>query len=38
VLLDANGAQAFGTLGSKDNDADFFGRPSPADQEAMARR
>ena len=33
MLFDANGAQAFGALGGKDNDAAFFGRPSPAEQE-----
>jgi hypothetical protein len=38
VLFDANGAQAFGALGGKDNDAAFFGGPSPAEQEATARR
>jgi hypothetical protein len=38
VLFDANGAQALGALGGKDNDAAFFGGPSPAEQEAMARR
>jgi hypothetical protein len=38
VLFDANGAQAFGALGGKDNHAAFFGCPSPAEQEAMARR
>jgi hypothetical protein len=37
VLFDANGAQAFGALGGKDNDAAFFGRPSPAGQRAMAK-
>jgi hypothetical protein len=37
VLFDANGAQAFGALGGKDNDAGVFGRPSPAEQEAMAK-
>ena len=37
MLFDANGAQAFGALGGKDNDAAFFGRPSPAEQEAMAK-
>ena len=26
MLFDANGAQAFGALGGKDNDAAFFGR------------
>jgi hypothetical protein len=36
VLFDANGAQAFGALGGKDNDDAFFGRPSP-EQEAMAK-
>ena len=33
LLFDVNGAQAFGALGGKDNDAAFFGRPSPAEQE-----
>ena len=37
MLFDANGAQAFGALGGKDNAAAFFGRPSPAEQEAMAK-
>ena len=37
VLFDANGAQAFGALGGKDNDAAFFGGPSPAKQGAMAK-
>ena len=37
VLFDANGTQAFGALGGKDNDAAFFGRPSPAGQRAMAK-
>ena len=32
MLFDANGAQAFGALGGKDNDAAFFGRPSPAER------
>jgi hypothetical protein len=27
VLFDVNGAQAFGALGGKDNDAAFFGGP-----------
>jgi hypothetical protein len=27
VLFDANGAQAFGALGGKHNDAAFFGPP-----------
>jgi hypothetical protein len=29
VLFNANGAQAFGALGGKDNDAAFFGRQEP---------
>ena len=37
MLFDANGAQAFGALGGKDNDSAFFGRRSPAEQEAMAK-
>jgi hypothetical protein len=37
VLFDANGAQPFGALGGKDNDAAVFGRPSPAEQGAMAK-
>ena len=37
MLFDTNGAQAFGAFGGKDNDAGFFGRPSPAEQEAMAK-
>ena len=38
MLFNANGAQAFGALGGKDNDAAFFGGPSPAEQEATGRR
>jgi Inhibitor of vertebrate lysozyme (Ivy) len=37
VLFDANGAHAFGALGGKDTDPEFFGKPSPAEQEAMAK-
>jgi hypothetical protein len=37
VLFDANGRQAFCALGGKDNDAAFFGRPSPTEQEAMVQ-
>jgi hypothetical protein len=37
VLFDANGANAYGALGGKDNDPAFFGDPSQAEQEAMAK-
>lgn len=37
VLFDAGGAHAFGALGGKDNSPAFFGAPSPAEQEAMAK-
>jgi hypothetical protein len=37
VLFDANGAHAFGALGGKDNDPAFFGDPSQAEQDAMAK-
>jgi hypothetical protein len=37
VLFDANGAHAYGALGGKDNDPAFFGSPSPAEQDAMAK-
>ncbi len=37
VLFDANGAHALGALGGKDNDPAFFGGPSPAEQDAMAK-
>jgi len=37
VLFDASGAHAFGALGGKDNDPAFFGSPSPAEQQAMAK-
>jgi Inhibitor of vertebrate lysozyme (Ivy) len=37
VLFDASGAHAFGALGGKDNDPAFFGAPSRAEQDAMAK-
>jgi hypothetical protein len=37
VLFDAGGARAFGALGGKDNSPAFYGSPSPAEQEAMAK-
>ena len=37
VLFDAGGAHAFGALGGKDNEPAFFGSPSPAEQDAMAK-
>ena len=37
VLFDAGGAHAYGALGGKDNEPAFFGSPSPAEQEAMAK-
>jgi hypothetical protein len=37
LLFDADGPQVFCALGGKDNDAAFFGRPSPTEQEAMAQ-
>ena len=37
VLFDANGAHAYGALGGKDNDPAFFGDPSQAEQEALAK-
>ena len=37
VLFDAGGAHAYGALGDKDNDPAFFGSPSPAEQDAMAK-
>ncbi|RBP06427.1 inhibitor of lysozyme (Ivy) [Roseiarcus fermentans] len=37
VLFDAQGAHAFGALGGKDNSPAFFGAPSPAEEEAMAK-
>jgi hypothetical protein len=37
VLFDDNGAHAFGALGGKDTDPEFFGKPTPAEQEAMTK-
>jgi len=37
VLFDASGARAYGALGGKDNDPAFYGGPSAAEQEAMAK-
>ena len=37
VLFDGNGAHAYGALGGKDNDPAFFGSPSQAEQDAMAK-
>jgi hypothetical protein len=38
VLFDANGAHAYGALGGKDNDPAFFGDPTPAEQDALAKK
>ena len=32
-----DGAHAYGALGGKDNDPAFFGSPSQAEQDAMAK-
>ena len=37
VLFDAKGAHAYGALGGKDNDPAFYGSPTEAEQEAMAK-
>jgi hypothetical protein len=37
VLFDASGEHAYGALGGKDNDPAFFGSPTQAEQEAMAK-
>jgi hypothetical protein len=37
VLFDAGGAHAVGALGGKDNSPAFFGAPSPAEAEALAK-
>jgi Inhibitor of vertebrate lysozyme (Ivy) len=37
VLFDADGAHAYGALGGRDNDPAFFGSPTQAEQEAMAK-
>lgn len=37
VLFDSDGARAFGALGGKDEPPAYFGKPSPAQQDAMAQ-
>ena len=37
VLFDGDGAHAYGALGGKDEDPAFFGSPTEAEQEAMAK-
>ena len=37
VLFDGAGAHAYGALGGKDSEPAFYGGPSPAEQEAMAK-
>jgi hypothetical protein len=37
VLFDASGEHAYGALGGKDNDPAFFGSPTQAEQDAMAK-
>ena len=37
VLFDSSAEHAYGALGGKDNDPAFFGSPSQAEQEAMAK-
>jgi Inhibitor of vertebrate lysozyme (Ivy) len=37
VLFDASGEHAYGALGGKDNDPAFFGGPSQAEQDALAK-
>ena len=37
VLFDGGGARAFGALGGKDNEPAFFGSPSSAEQDALAK-
>ena len=37
VLFDASAEHAYGALGGKDNDPAFFGSPTQAEQEAMAK-
>lgn len=37
VLFEASGAHAFGALGGKDNTPAFYGKPSQAEQDAMAK-
>ncbi len=37
VLFDADGAHAYGALGGKDNQPAYYGAPSAAEQDAMAK-
>jgi hypothetical protein len=37
VLFDAAGVHAYGALGGKGSEPAFFGAPSPAEQDAMAK-
>jgi Inhibitor of vertebrate lysozyme (Ivy) len=37
VLFDAKGTHAYGALGGKDNSPAFFGSPTEAEQDAMAK-
>jgi len=37
VLFDADGVRAFGALGGKDEEPAYFGAPTPAMQEVMAK-
>jgi hypothetical protein len=37
VLFDANGERAYGALGGKDNAPAFYGSPTQAEQDAMAK-
>ena len=37
VLFEADGTRAYGALGGKDEPPAFFGSPSPAQQEALAK-
>jgi hypothetical protein len=37
VLFDGAGAHAYGALGGKENEPAFYGAPSSAEQEAMAK-
>ena len=37
VMFDAKGARALGALGGKGSPPAFYGSPSPAEQEAMAK-
>jgi hypothetical protein len=37
VLFDSGGVRAYGALGGKDNEPAYFGSPSSAEQEALAK-